>query len=85
MGIAFTVNTAFFAIGKARQALIASVLRQLIGVVGAACILIKFFGIHYIWWAYPIAEVLAFIYVAVTCTKIYKNEISKLSEVELRV
>lgn len=85
MGIAFTVNTTFFAIGKARQALIASVLRQLIGVVGAAFILIKFFGIHYIWWAYPIAEVLAFIYVAVTCTKIYKNEISKLSEVELRV
>ena len=85
MGTAFTVNTAFFAIGKARQALFASVLRQLIGVVGAAFILIKFFGIHYIWWAYPIAEVLAFIYVAVTCTKIYKNEILKLSEVELRV
>ena len=85
MGTAFTVNTAFFAIGKARQALFASVLRQLIGVVGAAFILIKFFGIYYIWWAYPIAEVLAFIYVAVTCAKIYKNEILKLSEVELRV
>lgn len=73
-------GTVFQALGKAVYSLVVSVMRQLVVLVPAAFLLAKLGGLHAVWWAFPIAEVMSFL-VSTTClVKIYRNIINPLPE-----
>lgn len=62
VGAAFGIinSTLFQAIGRGMASLIVSVCRQLVVILPAAWLLGKLYGLHAIWWSFPIAEVASF-------------------------
>ena len=54
-------GTVFQALGKAVFSMIVSIMRQLVVLIPSAYILSKIGGLHIVWWAFPIAEVISFI------------------------
>lgn len=76
-------GTVFQALGKAVFSMIVSIMRQLVILIPAAYILSKIGGLHVVWWAFPIAEVISFIVSMAFSIRIYKTIISKIPEGEL--
>ena len=76
-------GTVFQALGKAVFSMIVSIMRQLVVLIPAAYILSKIGGLHVVWWAFPIAEVISFIVSMAFLIRIYKTIISKIPEGEL--
>ena len=76
-------GTVFQALGKAVFSMIVSIMRQLVVLIPAAYILSKIGGLHIVWWAFPIAEVISFIVSTAFLIKIYKTIISKIPEGKL--
>ena len=73
-------GTVFQALGWAFFSLIVSVMRQLVVLVPAAYILAKLGGLHVVWWAFPIAELMSCI-VSTTCLiLIYRKVIKPLPD-----
>ena len=62
--------------------MIVSIMRQLVVLIPSAYILSKIGGLHIVWWAFPIAEVISFI-VSTAFLIIYKTIISKIPEGKL--
>ena len=58
--------------------LLCSVIRQLIGILPLAFILIRIGGVTLSWASFPLAELLGLAYSALMLQRLYKNEISKL-------
>ena len=73
-------GTVFQALGKAIYSMIVSIMRQLVVLIPSAYILSKIGGLHIVWWAFPIAEVISFIVSTAFLLKIYKTIISKIPE-----
>ena len=71
-------GTLFQGPGHGVLSLYASVIRQLVGILPLAYILIKIGGVTLSWLAFPLAEILGLIYSAITLRWLYKKEISKL-------
>lgn len=71
-------GTLFQGTGHGVLSLYASVIRQLIGILPLAFVLIRIGGVTLSWLSFPLAEVLGLIYSAVMLKWLYKNEISKL-------
>lgn len=71
-------GTLFQGTGHGVLSLYASVIRQLVGILPLAYILIKIGGVTLSWLAFPLAEILGLIYSAITLRWLYKKEISKL-------
>lgn len=71
-------GTLFQGTGHGVLSLYASVIRQLIGILPLAFILIRIGGVTLSWLSFPLAEVLGLVYSAVMLKWLYKNEISKL-------
>lgn len=76
-------GTVFQALGKAVFSMIVSIMRQLVVLIPSAYILSKIGGLHIVWWAFPIAEVISFIVSTAFLIKIYKTIISKIPEGKL--
>ena len=76
-------GTEFQALGKAVFSMIVSIMRQLVVLIPSAYILSKIGGLHIVWWAFPIAEVISFIVSTAFLIKIYKTIISKIPEGKL--
>ena len=76
-------GTVFQALGKAVFSMIVSIMRQLVVLIPAAYILSKIGGLHVVWWAFPIAEVISFIVSMAFLIRIYKTIISKIPEGKL--
>ena len=76
-------GTVFQALGKAVFSMIVSIMRQLFVLIPSAYILSKIGGLHIVWWAFPIAEVISFIVSTAFLIKIYKTIISKIPEGKL--
>ena len=74
------VGTVFQALGKAVFSMIVSIMRQLVVLIPAAYILAKLGGLHAVWWAFPIAEVISLIVTLFFFIKIYRDIISKIPE-----
>lgn len=74
------VGTVFQALGFATYSLVVSVMRQLVALLPAAYILSKIGGLQAVWWAFPIAEIMSFIFSLFFFMKIYRELISKLPE-----
>ena len=74
------IGTVFQALGKAVFSMIVSIMRQLVVLIPAAYILAKLGGLHAVWWAFPIAEVISLIVTLFFFLKIYREIISKIPE-----
>ena len=68
------------ALGKAVYSMITSICRQLVVLLPAAYILSRFGNVNYVWWAFPIAEIVALIITAGFLIKTYKENIKTIEE-----
>ena len=73
-------GTLFQGTGHGVYSLLCSVIRQLIGILPLAFILIRIGGVTLSWASFPLAEVLGFAYSAIMLRKLYRDEISKMQE-----
>lgn len=76
-------GTVFQALGKAIFSMIVSIMRQLVVLIPAAYILSRLGGLHAVWWAFPIAEIMSLIVSGTFLMYIHKQIISKIPEGEL--
>lgn len=70
-----TFSSFFQAIGHGVYSLFASVIRQLIGILPIAYLLIHSFDVSTSWYAFPIAELLGLTYSTIMLRKVYAKEI----------
>lgn len=75
-------GTLFQGTGHGMYSLLCSVIRQLIGILPLAFILIRIGGVTLSWASFPLAEVLGLAYSAIMLRKLYRDEISKMQEPE---
>ena len=68
------------ALGKAVYSMITSICRQLVVLLPAAYILSRFGDVNYVWWSFPIAEIVALIITAGFLIKTYKENIKPLQD-----
>ncbi len=73
-------GTVFQALGNAVYSLIVSVARQLVVLIPAAYVLAKLGGLSYVWWAFPIAELMSLVMSTLFLVMIYKKIISKVPD-----
>ena len=71
-------STMFQATGHGLLSLFASLLRQLVGILPLAYILIRIGGVTLSWASFPLAEIIGLTYSAVMMIRLYKKEISNL-------
>lgn len=71
-------GTLFQGTGHGILSLFASVIRQLVGILPLAFILIRIGGVTLSWLSFPLAEILGLLYSAIMLKKLYKDEISQL-------
>ncbi len=70
--------TSFQALGNGVYSLIVSIIRQLVVILPAAYILSRAFGVHAIWWAFPIAELVSVSMALLLFRKIYREKVKPL-------
>lgn len=70
IGIMF--STLFQSIGHGVKSLYVSLLRQLVVILPVAYLLSKF-GLHYVWYSFPIAELISLIVSIILFASVYKN------------
>ena len=71
-------STMFQATGHGMLSLFASLLRQLVGILPLAYILIRLGGVTLSWASFPLAEIIGLTYSAVMMVHLYKKEIVNL-------
>ncbi len=76
-------GTLFQGTGHGVYSLLCSVIRQLIGILPLAFILIRIGGVTLSWASFPLAEILGLVYSAVMLRKLYRDEISKMQEPQM--
>lgn len=81
IGAAFGIvnSTVFQAVGHGVASLIVSVARQLFVILPVAMLLAALGGLHVVWYAFPIAEIVSFLVSFVLLWRIYKREIRDLA------
>ncbi len=72
----------FQATGHGIMSFWGSLIRQLVGILPLAWILARIGGLDLVWWAFPLAEILGFVYCIITMRYIYKKDIAKLDNPE---
>lgn len=77
LGAAFGIinSTVFQAIGHGMASLVVSVCRQLLIILPVAAVLGNVFGLHAVWYAFPIAEIAAFVISYALLWRIYRREL----------
>ena len=80
--IGIMLSTLFQAINKGRKSLLVSLLRQLIVIVPVSYLLAKI-GLNYVWYSFPIAEVVSLTASVVVFYIIYHKLIKKLRPVSI--
>ncbi len=77
VGIIF--STLFQAVGNGKNSMYISLIRQLVFILPAAYVL-SFFGVQYIWFAFPFAEIFAIFAVLYLYKAVYKKQIQPLGD-----
>jgi len=77
-GFCIVAGSVFQALGNAVYSMINSICRQLVVLLPAAYILARIGGVNYVWWSFPIAELMSLIMSVIFMVKIYKDIISKV-------
>ena len=81
-GFCIACGSAFQALGKAVYSMIVSVARQLIVLLPVAYMLSKLGNVDYVWWAFPIAEIMSLIMTVLFLVILNKKVISKIENDE---
>lgn len=76
--ISIVYSAVFQAVGKAVYSLIISVVRQLVVILPVAYVMAKFFGLSFVWTAFPIAEIVALIMSIVMYLRLYRKYIKTI-------
>ncbi|MBR1989727.1 MAG: MATE family efflux transporter, partial [Firmicutes bacterium] len=71
-------GTLFQATGHGIYSLLVSIIRQLLGILPLAFILIRIGGVTLSWASFPLAEVLGLTYSAIMLRRLYNKEIKTL-------
>lgn len=79
-GFNIILGSVYQALGNGMYSLIISLVRQIVVILPVAYILGKLFGIENLWYAFPIAEIIAATLNAYLFSKIYKDKIKPLDE-----
>lgn len=77
-GFAIMTSATFQATGHGMLSMWQSLLRQIFLISPVAFALVKIFGISYVWWAFPTAEVFGVLFSMVLFSRLYKKEIATL-------
>ncbi|WP_367567386.1 MATE family efflux transporter [Lacrimispora sp.] len=78
-GYCIVVGSAFQALGNGVYSLIVSVARQLICILPIAYIFAKLFGLHAVWYAFPLAEIMSVTLSTFLLRRIYVKRIKHLA------
>lgn len=78
--IGIVISTFFQATNHGMGSLIMSFLRQLVGIIPVAYFL-AMFGLDYVWFAFPISELLSILAAFIMFIYIYKNQIKNLKPI----
>ena len=77
-GYNIIVGSVFQALGNGVYSLIVSLARQLFAILPIAYIFAILFGLHAVWWAIPIAEIVSLITSTILLKRIYRLKIASL-------
>lgn len=77
------LETVFQATGHGFYSLIASAIRQFVGILPLAYILYNMYGVNVVWYSFSIAEVLGLIYMLVAFIFLYKRELKDMDKNEI--
>ena len=77
-GFCIVAGSVFQALGNAVYSMINSICRQLVVLLPAAYILARIGGVNYVWWSFPIAELMSLVMSVIFMIKIYRDIISKV-------
>ncbi len=78
-GFSVVASAVFQALGHGLLSLIVSAARQLVVLLPVAFILARIGGLHAVWWAFPVAEIVSVILCACFLRRVYRVEIHSLS------
>lgn len=79
-GYGIVVGSVFQALGNGVYSLMVSVARQLVVILPVAFILAEVGGLTAVWWAFPIAEIVALIMSTILFRRIYVKKIQPLAD-----
>ena len=77
-GASIVLSSVFQALGNGVYSLIVSVARQLFVLLPSAWILAETFGLHAVWWSFPIAEIVSILLSILLFGRIYRKKIQTL-------
>ena len=78
-GYCIIVGSVFQALGNGVYSLIVSLARQIFAILPCAYILAKIFGLHAVWWSFPIAELVSLTMTTIFFRRIYLEKLKNLS------
>jgi len=81
-GVCIICGTLFQALGNAVYSMINSICRQIVVLLPAAYLLAQLGNVDYVWWSFPIAELMSLLMTCIFLVKINKDIISKIGDVE---
>lgn len=79
-GFAIVVSSMFQALGNGVYSLIVSVIRQLVCILPAAYFFATLFGLHAVWYAFPLSEIASVILSTVLFKRIYDKKIKPMGQ-----
>ena len=77
-GYCIVNSSVFQAMGNGFYSLLISVIRQLIVILPTAFLFSRLFGLHAVWWAFPISELVTVVLSTILLTRIYRERIRPL-------
>ena len=77
-GYCIIVGSVFQALGNGVYSLIVSLARQIFAILPSAYILAKVFGLHAVWWSFPIAELVSVAMTTIFFRRIYREKLKNL-------
>jgi putative MATE family efflux protein len=77
-GFIIVSSTLFQGLGHGMLSLFVTLLRQILLVLPLAWLLSTFFGLHYVWYSYPLAEVFTLALTVLFVKRVYDKEIRRL-------
>lgn len=78
--VCIVFGSIFQALGYATYSMFVSIARQLVVLIPAAYILAQLGNVNYVWWSFPIAEMMSLLMSAIFFIRLNNNVISKIPE-----
>ena len=77
-GYCIVIGSVFQALGNGVYSLITSAARQLVSILPAAWLFASVFGLHAVWYAFPLAEIISVVLTTLLFRRIYRKKIQLL-------